>query len=135
MNTQTVRQFATEIACQFAKEKPESYYSEPFTPHEWVVDALEYVLKQGNELETHWKAEYAYNITRIAELQKQIEVEHGYFTNQCNITADRDEEIIKLQKQNDVLTIALNDISNMTFDSWSNGAIAKDIADKVLGYC
>ena len=44
-------------------------------------------------------------------------------------------EITRLQKQNDVLTIALNDISNMTFDSWSNGAIAKDIADKVLGYC
>jgi hypothetical protein len=48
-NMKNTREFAVEIACQFAKEKPESYYSEPFTPHEWVVDAIEYVLQQGIE--------------------------------------------------------------------------------------
>lgn len=29
-----------EIARQCAKAKPQSYYAEPFQPHEWVIDAM-----------------------------------------------------------------------------------------------
>jgi hypothetical protein len=31
---------AVEIARGAAKAKPQSYYAEPFEPHEWVVDAI-----------------------------------------------------------------------------------------------
>ena len=34
------RDQATELARQCARNKPESYFSEPFQPHEWVVDAI-----------------------------------------------------------------------------------------------
>ncbi|MDB6104120.1 MAG: hypothetical protein JWO52_4119 [Gammaproteobacteria bacterium] len=34
------RQEAIEIARRCAKAKPQSYYSEPFEPHEWVIDAM-----------------------------------------------------------------------------------------------
>lgn len=34
------RKQATELAREYAKRKPEAYYSEPFEPHEWVVDAV-----------------------------------------------------------------------------------------------
>lgn len=34
------RERATEIARAAAKAKPQSYYAEPFEPHEWVVDAV-----------------------------------------------------------------------------------------------
>jgi hypothetical protein len=34
------RDEAIEIARRHAKAKPESYYSEPFQPHEWVVDSI-----------------------------------------------------------------------------------------------
>ena len=34
------RKQAIEIARECAKTKPESYYAEPFQPHEWVIDAI-----------------------------------------------------------------------------------------------
>lgn len=34
------REQAIEIAQRCAKAKPPSYYSEPFQPHEWVIDAI-----------------------------------------------------------------------------------------------
>lgn len=34
------REQAIEIARACAKAKPQSYYAEPFEPHEWVVDAI-----------------------------------------------------------------------------------------------
>lgn len=34
------REEAIEIARAAAKAKPQSYYAEPFEPHEWVVDAI-----------------------------------------------------------------------------------------------
>jgi hypothetical protein len=34
------REQAIEIARRCAKAKPESYYAEPFQPHEWVIDAI-----------------------------------------------------------------------------------------------
>lgn len=34
------REQAIEIARRCAKAKPQSYYSEPFQPHEWVIDAI-----------------------------------------------------------------------------------------------
>jgi hypothetical protein len=34
------REQAIEIARHCAKAKPQSYYSEPFQPHEWVIDAI-----------------------------------------------------------------------------------------------
>lgn len=34
------RNQAIEIARQCARAKPQSYYAEPFQPHEWVIDAI-----------------------------------------------------------------------------------------------
>ena len=34
------RDEAIEIARKCAKAKPQSYYAEPFQPHEWVIDAI-----------------------------------------------------------------------------------------------
>jgi hypothetical protein len=34
------KQEAVELARKFARAKPHSYYSEPFHPHEWVIDAI-----------------------------------------------------------------------------------------------
>lgn len=34
------RDQAIEIARRCAKAKPQSYYAEPFEPHEWVIDAI-----------------------------------------------------------------------------------------------
>lgn len=34
------REQAIEIARESARARPPSYYSEPFTPHDWVVDAV-----------------------------------------------------------------------------------------------
>jgi hypothetical protein len=34
------REQAIEIARSCAKAKPQSYYSEPFMPHEWAIDAI-----------------------------------------------------------------------------------------------
>lgn len=31
---------AIQIACNNAKQKQESYYREPFQPHDWVVEAI-----------------------------------------------------------------------------------------------
>jgi hypothetical protein len=39
------REQAVEFAREAAKAKPQSYYAEPFEPHEWVVDAI---LAAGN---------------------------------------------------------------------------------------
>lgn len=39
------REEAIEIARYCAKAKPQSYYSEPFQPHEWVIDAI--MMAQG----------------------------------------------------------------------------------------
>src|SRR6185295_14591587 len=36
----SVRNLAISIACRHAKLKPQSYYVEPFQPHEWVIDAI-----------------------------------------------------------------------------------------------
>lgn len=51
------REQATEIARKCASEKPESYYAEPFEPHEWVIDAIIYAaafeqsaFRPGNQL-------------------------------------------------------------------------------------
>lgn len=34
------REHAIAHACEYAKMHPESYYAEPFVPHEWVIQAL-----------------------------------------------------------------------------------------------
>lgn len=34
------RDQAIEIARKHAKENPQSYYAEPFQPHEWVIRAI-----------------------------------------------------------------------------------------------
>lgn len=34
------REQAIELAREHAKAKPQSYYAEPFQPHEWVIDAI-----------------------------------------------------------------------------------------------
>src|SRR5882724_7704930 len=43
------RDQAIEIARECAKAKPQSYYAEPFEPHEWVVDAM---IRAGNTMQT-----------------------------------------------------------------------------------
>jgi polyhydroxyalkanoate synthesis regulator phasin len=35
-----IRARAIAIACEAAKARPESYFAEPFHPHEWVIDAV-----------------------------------------------------------------------------------------------
>lgn len=35
-----IREVAVELARKCAKAKPQSYYVEPFEPHEWVIDAI-----------------------------------------------------------------------------------------------
>ena len=37
---------ALEIARKHAKLKPQSYYAEPFHPHEWVLDAINEALSK-----------------------------------------------------------------------------------------
>jgi hypothetical protein len=39
-NQYLTRDQAIEIARRCAKAKPQSYYAEPFQPHEWVIDAI-----------------------------------------------------------------------------------------------
>lgn len=34
------RELAAQIAVEQARENAPSYYSEPFTPHEWVIDSM-----------------------------------------------------------------------------------------------
>jgi ethanolamine ammonia-lyase large subunit len=41
------RERAIEIARESAKANPQGYYSEPFQPHEWVVDAILAGAKDG----------------------------------------------------------------------------------------
>jgi len=40
------RRRAVEIAIEAARKARPSYYAEPFTPHEWVIDAI---LTAGDE--------------------------------------------------------------------------------------
>lgn len=41
-----------EIASQAAKNEPEKYYAEPFTPHNWVISAMkEYAAQEVAEKE------------------------------------------------------------------------------------
>lgn len=35
------REQAIELARRYAKAYPQSYYSEPFMPHEWVIEAIQ----------------------------------------------------------------------------------------------
>jgi hypothetical protein len=37
---QRLEDYALDIARRCAKAKPKSYYSEPFQPHEWALDAI-----------------------------------------------------------------------------------------------
>lgn len=46
--TDDLREIAIDIARRHAKAKPQSYYAEPFHPHEWVIDALMEVLSRQN---------------------------------------------------------------------------------------
>lgn len=43
------REEAVAIAQSFAKAHPESYYAEPFQPHEWVIKAIEYAFELGQD--------------------------------------------------------------------------------------
>ena len=65
------RQIAIDIACRHAKLKPESYYAEPFQPHEWVVDAIEHVLKDA------WMLGDLFHDKVTAEQSAVIEWLHG----------------------------------------------------------
>jgi hypothetical protein len=40
LQSELSRDEAIELARRCAKAKPQSYYTEPFEPHEWVVDAI-----------------------------------------------------------------------------------------------
>lgn len=47
------REELKEIARAAAKAKPQSYYSEPFEPHEWVLDAMQKAISQLNKEQTN----------------------------------------------------------------------------------
>lgn len=49
---------AVDLACLHAKQQPESYYSEPFTPHAWVVSAIQSAYKQGQQQRTGFVHEF-----------------------------------------------------------------------------
>jgi len=42
------RDQAIEIRARVREAKPQSYYAEPFEPHEWVVDAM---IRAGNTMQ------------------------------------------------------------------------------------
>ena len=65
------RRIATEIACKHAKAKPESYYAEPFQPHEWVIDAIASVLDHA------WRVGDMLHDKITAEQAAVIEMDHG----------------------------------------------------------
>jgi hypothetical protein len=65
------RRIAIEIACRHAKEKPESYYAEPFQPHEWVIAAIESVLDNA------WLVGDMFHDKITAEQAAVIEWQHG----------------------------------------------------------
>lgn len=99
-------------------------------------------IKELEEIITSWELKSIERESHLDIANKEIEklsfkleaYVNGNLST-CDTLLDNDKQIANLQKQNDVLTIALNNISNMTFDSWSNGALAKEIANKALGYC
>lgn len=68
-----------EIAILAAKNYPESYYSEPFTPHNWVIIAMKQyaaqeVAEKNTEIES-LKSEYAeYTIRSINDQAKLKQV-------------------------------------------------------------
>lgn len=39
-DAERLEDWALAIARRHAKAKPQSYYAEPFQPHEWVIDAI-----------------------------------------------------------------------------------------------
>lgn len=41
------RNDAVELARKCIKQLPETYYAEPFMPHEWVIDAIIQAHKMG----------------------------------------------------------------------------------------
>jgi hypothetical protein len=45
----TNRDQAIALACACAKAKPQSYYAEPFHPHEWVIDAIMQVAADASQ--------------------------------------------------------------------------------------
>jgi hypothetical protein len=49
------REEAITIARYCAKEKPQSYYAEPFQPHEWVIDAILHAAARPVTAAPAWK--------------------------------------------------------------------------------
>lgn len=45
-NAHNEREYAIALARDCIRSKPESYYSEPFMPHEWVIDAIVKALRE-----------------------------------------------------------------------------------------
>lgn len=45
------RDEAIGLARKHAKNKPQSYYGEPFHPHEWVIDAIIEAHQKGKDEE------------------------------------------------------------------------------------
>lgn len=47
------KEWAEAIAVTYAKRFPESYYSEPFVPHHWVIEAIQYAFELGRDEEAN----------------------------------------------------------------------------------
>lgn len=80
------REDAIEIARRCAKAKPQSYYAEPFEPHEWVVDAI--LAGAGEYHEAAMRAE--------TELEADLD----------EMTTERDEAIAEIVEAGIALTEA-----------------------------
>lgn len=71
---------AREIAVACAKKKPESYYEEPFHPHQWVLDAVLFGIKAGLEMaaeqdekeETKWRKLYGDDYKHSAYMHREL---------------------------------------------------------------
>jgi len=66
------RDDAIELARACAKAKPQSYYAEPFHPHEWVIDAI---MTAGGIASGELKVPTAPAASTIDRLQKLLEAE------------------------------------------------------------
>lgn len=99
---------ALQVACEAAKNKPMSYYSEPFKPHQWVLDAMEnYAIRMGAEKDKLLQEEKDYRMFKHAQYvedsakkDKKIADSLLLYQNQANTIIEKDKEIERLKAEN-----------------------------------
>jgi hypothetical protein len=88
---QITRVRAVEIARRCAKAKPQSYYAEPFQPHEWVLDAI-------MEAALLHSAEPAQSVPALAALGGECpKCHHVHMSIMCSCGCDISGSLLKVQ--------------------------------------